>query len=98
MCRYLKLNNNNNLESEDSVMKKIWGHKESGINGDCKNSLGDSAVDWDFYESTCNHIHKTLLCFSRIFAHMTCEHVCIIFICGLPHIQTHVCTCTRTSI
>lgn len=49
-------------------------HERGGRGPDCRNFLGQSAVDWVcVYESTCNHIHSlihsiTLLSFSRISA------------------------------
>jgi len=36
--------------------KWLWQNYD---NGDCKKFLGQSVVDWGFYESTCNLIHST---------------------------------------
>jgi len=92
------------ISNKDSITmhaKNKKGFWQNNYNEECKNNLGHSVVDWDFYESTCNHIHlqeiHSTLFYQSEFTE-ACEHVCIIFICGLPYIQTHVCTCTCTSI
>jgi len=63
--------------------------------------LGHSAVDWDFmnpHAITFTILFSSFQEFTLLGFTQPCGHVCIIFICGLPHIQTHVSTCTRTFI
>lgn len=90
----------------EEALKRSSRH--DSMSGNCRNFLGERSVEGMQLNGVFMNPHAitfiTNLCrnYSGSSAyensHKACGHVCIyICMCGIPHIHTHVCTCTRTS-